>query len=184
MRVWVGCLGCYNAGHLFGYWVDAIDAPTTTDEWVTECRKRGQSVSDPGIYDLHEELWVFDHENFGGLLKGECSPSEAKRIAELVEDVSDLDAFKAYFDNVGGDIDTALEQFTDAYCGQYNSGADYAQELAEECDMLAVGGRYGEKPVDLSDRWPFTCIDWDRAWRELSMDGYSISSDGYVFRDV
>lgn len=28
-QLWIGCLACYNEGYLAGFWVDAIDAPTS-----------------------------------------------------------------------------------------------------------------------------------------------------------
>lgn len=37
---------------------------------------------------------------------------------------------------------------------------DYARELADELGMTA----------DSTIQWPFTCIDWDQAARELRMD--------------
>lgn len=39
---------------------------------------------------------------------------------------------------------------------------DYAQQLAEDCEMVVN-----------SDRWPNYCIDWQYAARELAMD-YSL----------
>jgi hypothetical protein len=61
------------------------------------------------------------------------------------------------------------------------AGADYAQTLAEEC------GSFGIRLDQLE--WPFTCIDWDAAWRELQMgDGYRLhdigGGDWLVFRAV
>jgi len=47
---------------------------------------------------------------------------------------------------------------------------DYAQELAEDCGML-----------NDSDRWPYTCIDWDRAARDLKMDYTGIDFDGVTY---
>jgi hypothetical protein len=50
----------------------------------------------------------------------------------------------------------------------------YAQELAEEVCSDAVAGA----------SWPLTCIDWERAARELRMDYTSTEIDGatYWFR--
>ena len=48
--------------------------------------------------------------------------------------------------------------------------ADYAQELAEECGDL-----------DREMRWPFTCIDWEKAARELQMDYTTTDFDGETF---
>lgn len=68
------------------------------------------------------------------------------------------------------DHGVTAETLCDAYCGTADgidaasAGADYAQQLAEDCG-----------DIDWSRlRWPFTCIDWEAAWRELELgDGYS-----------
>lgn len=80
-------------------------------------------------------------------------------------------------------IDT--ENYQDAYCGQADgyseerAGADYAQYLFEDS---------GLQNASLSG-WPFHCIDWDAAWRDLEMgDGYRLhhisGTDWAVFRAV
>lgn len=47
---------------------------------------------------------------------------------------------------------------------------DYAQELAEDCDMTNP---------DLN--WPYTCIDWEKASRELQMDYTAAEFDGVTY---
>jgi hypothetical protein len=47
---------------------------------------------------------------------------------------------------------------------------EYAQDLAEDCGMI---------PKD--NAWPCTCIDWERAARELQMDYFSVEFDGIVY---
>lgn len=44
---------------------------------------------------------------------------------------------------------------------------EYAQELAEEIGAIKDNAQ-----------WPYTCIDWDKAARELQMDYTSIDFDG------
>jgi hypothetical protein len=44
---------------------------------------------------------------------------------------------------------------------------DYAQELAEDCGMI-------ERDV----KWPYTCIDWERAASELQQDYMQVNFDG------
>ena len=47
---------------------------------------------------------------------------------------------------------------------------DYARELAEDCcDMKNANS------------WPFTCIDWKDAARELQYDYTSVDVDGYTY---
>jgi antirestriction protein len=180
MRIWVGCLGCYNAGNLFGYWVDAIDAPDGTQEWLDECRRQGQNVADPGIYDLHEELWVFDHE--GLPIKGECSPVTAKEIAEGIEAVPDhipRAAVLAYIDNegIGTDWDELGDRLEECYRGEHESLATYAYDLF-------VDTAPSREVADMVDRWPFSHIDWDAAGEDLRISGdiwYTDSPDHNVF---
>lgn len=46
----------------------------------------------------------------------------------------------------------------------------YAQELAEECDL-----------INPNAAWPANCIDWERAAWELRMDYTSIEFDGVTY---
>lgn len=46
----------------------------------------------------------------------------------------------------------------------------YAQELAEDCGMMTG-----------SDKWPYTCIDWEKAADELKQDYSSIDFDGETY---
>ena len=192
-RVWVGCISCYNGGHLVGSWFDAEDAPEEMNGdygWSRVIRKAPHNVPLPVSHfkESHEELWVFGFEGFHGLLTSECSPSEAKKLAEVLDSIDSdrVDAFRAYVsDHLGPsyaseDWDGAVSQFEDAYAGEWDSGADYAQELAED-----LSGASSEQ----FSEWPYSCIDWERAWRDLEMGGdYSSSSTGrgtvYVFRSA
>ena len=162
MRVWVGCLACYNDGRLVGEWVDAVDADT-----FTPCERAG-----------HEEWWVMDHD--GLPIDGECSPAYAAALAEclaLVEPWRRGAAF-AWIREGNYSTDTEglpiLSDFDDAYQGEYDSPRDYAQTLAEDSGLVP------EEYV-----WPTSCIDWEQATRELMMDHYTAPASGggvYVFR--
>lgn len=47
---------------------------------------------------------------------------------------------------------------------------DYAQELAEECCM-----------IDTNAKWPMTCIDWEKAARELQWGYSSVAVNGVTY---
>lgn len=47
---------------------------------------------------------------------------------------------------------------------------DYAQELAEDCGM-----------IDTNAKWPMTCIDWEKAARELQWDYSSVEVNGVTY---
>jgi antirestriction protein len=76
----------------------------------------------------------------------------------------------------------AFQEEAAGYCQDWNYGEtlirdtcfeDYARQLAEDVGAI---------PDNL--RWPCTCIDWERAARELRMDYTSAEFDGatYWFR--
>jgi antirestriction protein len=184
-RVWVGCLACYNAGRLTGAWFDALDAPQEMPEFnqaIAGTLVRPDHSHARTCADIHEELWVFDHEGFAGLLTGECSPCEAAQLAELITELTTdgypVAAFAAYRDNVGADYAT-VDDFRDAYCGEYDTEADYAELLADDLGALST--------ATTGQQWPLSCIDWHQAWPELHYggDNYSTAApDGgvYIFR--
>lgn len=81
---------------------------------------------------------------------------------------------------IAGGIDP--ETIEDSFLGQVEAvteeraGAAYAEQLADEL------GDY------TPTQWPYYCIDWEQAWRELRFDGHWLQSTGggdwLVFRSV
>jgi len=65
------------------------------------------------------------------------------------------------------DIDS-IGNLSDAYMGQYDSGADFAQNIAEDC---------GDVPRNMSS---WIEIDWKASWDNLSYD-YTEGSGGHIF---
>lgn len=96
-----------------------------------------------------------------------------------------LDAGKALADWDESDEAKELKALTDlaeqaeGYADDWKYGATlirdsyfetYAQELAEELDLIKRDAA-----------WPYTCIDWERAARELQMDYTSVEFDGVTY---
>ena len=175
MRVWVGCPACYCEGRLVGQCVNAIDA-----NQIDPCQRTG-----------HEEWWCFDHE--GLPITGECSPDEAQRLAESMTACAEgtgapLAAVRAYLDNFHGDV-YALDNFEEAWCGEWDSERDYAENLADECGYLST-------PAEHAHHWAGTdvtnpllsYIDWDAWARDVFMGDYWSARDPeggvFVFRSV
>lgn len=77
---------------------------------------------------------------------------------------------QAYIDNVGVEYATA-EQVDEAYAGEYSSDEEFAQEMAEQTGAIS-------KEIN----WPYTCIDWEYAAKELMYDYFEV--DGYYFRNL
>ena len=162
-KAWVGCLACYNAGNLKGDWVDGLEAGD-----FVPCNTPG-----------HEEWWVMDHECLP-VIKGECSPSEFQKASEwwneIVAEVGDVDAVAAWVSAIEGDwSDKTANSFYEAYSGEHDSPKDFAQCFADDvCDPL---------PKEY-DRWPYNCIDWDYATRQLMYDYTEVRGKyvSYFFR--
>ena len=81
----------------------------------------------------------------------------------LVDDYGQelVDEFAEHFD-----VDS-IEHFEESYQGQYNSGAEFAEQLAIDCC---------EVPSNLSS---WIEIDWKASWDNLSYD--YCEQDGYIF---
>jgi antirestriction protein len=162
MKVWAGCLACYNAGQLTGEWVDAADAAQTIP-----CEKIG-----------HEEFWCFDTEN---LPNGEMGLAEATSWAEKIgatirESGADLEAVLAYIEinNVTSNDDELSKNFEIAYLDAYESEKEFAQSFADETGAVSE-----------NLKWPLTYIDWEAATAELMLDHYSVENGHgvYIFQN-
>ena len=107
-----------------------------------------------------QDEWVEAFEHMG---LGE-SDHNAELIAELIAGGIDPETIE---DSFLGQVEAVTEE---------RAGAAYAEQLADEL------GDY--KPT----QWPYYCIDWDQAWRELRFDGHWLQSTGggdwLVFRSI
>ena len=75
------------------------------------------------------------------------------------------DAVAAFLDNFNIED---INNFNDAYQGQWDSGAEFAQNLAEDCC---------EVPREMSS---WIEIDWKASWDNLSYD-YTEGNGGHIF---
>ncbi len=126
----------------------------------------------------------------------EMTDSVTELFNELVDDGNDADDLQAFIDEHGKSnfvdyieeylqaideyneevVESFLEIFdidsigslSDAYMGQYDSGAEFAQNIAEDC---------GDVPRNMSS---WIEIDWKASWDNLSYD-YTEGSGGHIF---
>jgi hypothetical protein len=109
-----------------------------------------------------QDDWVEALEHLG---LGDCDPQGwAMLISELIAGGIEPETIE---DSFLGQVEGVTEE---------RAGADYAEQLADEL------GDY--KPT----QWPYYCIDWEQAWRELRFDGHWLQSTGggdwLVFRSI
>lgn len=114
--------------------------------------------------------------------RNEAEDSDEDAIADLDGAITDaFDALKAWDEENAAELKalTELADQCEGYADDWKYGAtlvrdsyfeDYAQELAED-----IGA------IDRNASWPYTCIDWERAARELRMDYTSVEFDGVTY---
>ena len=157
-RIYVGTYGKYNSGSIKGAWID-IDG-LTKEEFYDKCRELHSGEHDP-------EFMFQDFEGFPRAFYDECHLDE-----NLWEWLS-LDDYErklvaAYIEARG---ETAsLEDAQDAYAGTADSGADFAQNMAEDTGCITK---------DLPN---WIVIDWEATWNcNLRYDYHTAEIDGEIW---
>ena len=151
-RIYCACLASYNNGDLHGDWIDL-----TNDTTAEEIQERIDAILKASPAPDAEEWAFHDHENIPAY--SEFMPvTDLEKIAEAFEDVAD--DWMAYLQACSCDGEILdPDDFRDYLAGYADSGAEYAEQLAEDLDQIPTG-------------WPGCHIDWDAAWRDLECDGY------------
>ena len=166
-RVYVGTYGKYNAGSLFGEWLDLSDY-SDKEEFYDACRELHKDEEDA-------EFMFQDWENVPENLIGESWLSE--NFFALRDAVEDLGATEqeAFFvwcnyksrDFSNEDADDLVRDFQNAFLGEYEDEEDFAYEYVEECYELPEFAK--------------TYFDYEKFARDLFMCDYWMD-EGFVFR--
>jgi len=85
-----------------------------------------------------------------------------------------IEVYAAYAENLSLDpinVESWQDEAEEAYAGEYDSDADFAQTLADDLDAVPANAP-----------WPLSCIDWEYAARELMYDYFE--TEGYYFRNL
>lgn len=150
IKIYVADLAAYNAGHLHGVWIDATDEPGDMHDIIAKLLK------DSPVFDA-EEYAIHDHDGFGGCGLSEYESLESvHQKALFIEQYGYLGAL--VLANCNDDIDQATTDLEDNYHGEYESMADYAQQLTEDCSEI---------PSYLQGY-----IDWERMGRDMELCEY------------
>lgn len=156
--VYVGTYGKYNNGSLHGAWLNLTDY-SDQSEFYEACAELHKGESDP-------EYMFQDWENIPDQFISESGIDSAFwDYLEVIENsYYDAEVFEA-----ASDLDIPVDMVEELYEGQYNSDEDFAYEFADNIGVL-----------NDSATWPHSCIDWERAARDLMYD-YG-ESNGHYFR--
>lgn len=146
--VYCGTYAKYNSGSIAGQWIDLTEFDDV-DEFVAACVALHKDEADP---ELMYQDW-------------ECIPSQY--IGESWLDPEIWDYFRAIKESgldsevfaAGLELGLPLTDVEEMYQGRYDSDEDFAYQMADDLGML-----------DDSAQWPHSCIDWERAARDLMYD--------------
>lgn len=123
--IYVADLAAYNNGILHGVWIDATQ--DIEDIWQAV---RDMLKATP-LDEVAEEWAIHDYMNFGPVQISEYQSFEsAHELAVFIEEHGDLGA--AVLEEVQGDVETATRVLEEDYVGEYQSLADYAEQLTED----------------------------------------------------
>ena len=119
------------------------------------------------IEEFLENTFGWDEDELVGFIEiyGENKfQSYFEEYADMVDDIG-IGVVSSFLNNF--DIES-VSSCRDAYMGCYESGAEFAQQIAEDC---------GDVPRDLPS---WIEIDWKASWDNLDYD-YVESTDGHIF---
>ena len=103
------------------------------------------------IKEYSEEEFVHHYETYNRL----CEDYGQNLVDEFIEDF---------------DVST-IENFEDMYQGQYNSGADFAQQIATDCGYIT------------RDLPSWIEIDWQKTWDNALSYDYTELIGGHIFNN-
>lgn len=122
-RIYVACLAAYNGGRLHGRW---ISAALGAEHIMTETLAMLAASPEPDA----EEWAIHDYDSFEGAHLSEYASFETVcALAAFIAERGRLGA-KVY-SHFGDDLEQALAAF-DEYAGEFQSLADFAEDLTEQ----------------------------------------------------
>lgn len=162
--VYVGTYGKYNDGSLCGLWID-LSSFNRYDDFIEFCQAIHADEEDP-------ELMAQDYEGFHRQWynEGFMSEDDFDHILEY-SDMCDKHGQEAVDDYM--EFHDELDNFEEAYCGEWDSEEDFARHIVEECYDL-------ERSMGDLARY----FDYEAFGRELFMYDYSMGVNNNVFRNI
>lgn len=163
-RVYIASLADYNAGRLLGHWMDADQEPADLHEQIRALLAESSEM-------VAEEWAIHDYEGFGPWEPREYESIDT--VAAVARGIAEHgEVFAALVSHLGS-VEEANRYIDGAYCGAWDSLADYAASFVEE----VYSGELRELPEFIRYH-----IDYEGIGDDLEMGGdiFTVSCGGAV----
>jgi len=181
---WIGCLSCYNNGHLLGTWITAQQAADEQNELGTIIYAgRGEPAHYPNTNTPYvacvqcggDEFDVFDTEHLPTKMGVLEFYNNAETLAEL--DADTLERLTVLGQWLGNhpqmNLADLISYDDENYSGQWDTFQDYAENYADDTGLL------DSMPDDLRHYF-----DYEAFARDLAHDYYHDDATGHTWRSV
>ncbi len=117
------------------------------------------------LLDEYNELYNWEYNDMCDFIEKHGEESfrdQYETYNRLVDDYGQevVDEFMEDFD---------IENFEDMYQGQYDSGAEFAEQICQDCGYI-------------SNNMPsWIEIDWEKTWENALSYDYTLIGEGYIF---
>jgi antirestriction protein len=156
MKIYVGTYAKYNNGSIAGAWITLTDY-NDAEQFIDACKELHKDEIDPELM----------FQDFDDIHKSYCH--EYIDMQEVYYYVNACLSDNKDVIDAGLDCEIPLDSILDAYQGQYDSDSEFAYDMADQCGYLILE----------TNAWPYNCIDWHKAARELMFDFNQ--SNGHYF---
>lgn len=175
---WIGCLSCYNNGHLRGAWITAGRAEIENYTQITYGNTAEQITTGERTVTVcnhcnGDEFDVFDTEHLPTKMGVREFYANAETLAAL--DADELERLTTLAGWLGGSMSLAdlIAYDQENYVGEYSTFQDYAEQYADEVALLAD-----------TPEWIARYFDMEAFARDLAHDYYHDDTTGHTWRSV
>lgn len=134
IEIYVACLASYNTGILHGTWIDAVQG----EDHILAAT---QAMLAASPIPRAEEWAIHDHEGFpDGVVQEYSSFKRVAEVGAFLKDHSKLGA--AILRHYDGDLQEAKSALEERYQGQFESLADFAQDVTEGTTVIPESLQY------------------------------------------
>ena len=171
--VWLGSYSAYNAGSLYGGWVEissdveemaAVARAIFGAKAPTPKHKDPNGKTHPATpgREEHEEWGIFDADALAGIVTEHSTLEDLAAIAEYLEESDfdyDYDVAFSTLEHACGDIDEA-RRYLENYQGCFEDPREYASETLEASGLMDVMFPSQSRGLFCAKNWDDLCDSW------------------------